>query len=178
MENASKALLMAATVLIGVLMMSLGVYLFTIFGDFSADATKKLNQKNIDEFNAQFTKLISYQENGNWQNKCRAQDIVTVANIARETNKKYEYTTSDHKGYYYVRVIVYNKNGRCIYRNFEDDTGSNGESKYTDFLKNYSGNSTGSEGQPYNIKYFICQKDEVVFNEDSKRVCSITFREI
>ena len=87
MENASKALLMAATVLVGVLLLSLGTYLFTIFSNFSADTTLKMNQKNIDEFNAQFYKYKSYKdESGNWQNKCRAQDIVSIANIAKENN--------------------------------------------------------------------------------------------
>ena len=40
---------MAATVLVGVLLISLAVYLFTIFGNFSADMTKELTQKDIDE---------------------------------------------------------------------------------------------------------------------------------
>lgn len=42
-----------------------------------------------------------------WQNTCRAQDVVTIANLAKENNNKYEYTVSDaNTGYYYVKVIV------------------------------------------------------------------------
>ena len=97
MENASKALLMAATVLVGVLLLSLGVYLFTVFGNFSADMTKELTQKDIDEFNAQFIKYESYKDetSGEWKNTCRAQDVVTIANLAKENNSKYDYTTAD-----------------------------------------------------------------------------------
>ena len=41
MENASKALLMAAEVLIGLLILSLAVYLFADFGSTSAEINKK-----------------------------------------------------------------------------------------------------------------------------------------
>ena len=38
MENASRAFIMAAGVLLGVLILSLGIYLFSIFGQYSANA--------------------------------------------------------------------------------------------------------------------------------------------
>lgn len=175
MENASKALLMAATVLVGVLLASLGVYLFTIFGSFSSDTSKKLTQKNIDEFNAQFIKYESYQdENGIWKNTCRAQDIVSIANVARENNNKYDYTTADEtKGYYYVKVIV--KQGAHTISNFETST----LDEYKDFLKQYSGEEkidsvTGKTY--YDIFYFKCT--DIIINPDTKRVCSVTFEQL
>ena len=67
MENASRALIMAAGVLVGVLLLSLAVYLFTIFGNFGSEMTTQMNEKNLSEFNAQFTKYESYQdENGHF----------------------------------------------------------------------------------------------------------------
>ena len=118
MENASRALIMAAGVLVGVLLLSLAVYLFTIFGNFGSEMTTQMNEKNLSEFNAQFTKYESYQdENGKWQNTCRAQDVVTIANLAKENNNKYEYTVSDaNTGYYYVKVIVKNVSTKIILR--------------------------------------------------------------
>ena len=93
MENASRALLIAAGVLVGVLLLSLAVYLFTIFGNFGSEMSIQMNQKNISEFNSQFTKYESYQdENGDWQNLCRAHDVVTIANLAKENNWQYDYT--------------------------------------------------------------------------------------
>ena len=162
MENASRALIMAAGVLVGVLLLSLAVYLFTIFGNFGSEMTTQMNEKNLSEFNAQFTKYESYQdENGKWQNTCRAQDVVTIANLAKENNNKYEYTVSDaNTGYYYVKVIVKN-----VSRN-----------DYTTFLANYSGESIYSEEQQkdiFNVIYFKCT--DIKINENSKRVCSITF---
>lgn len=100
MENASKALLMVATVLVGVLILSIGVYLFSIFGDFSSETAKQIEEKKISEFNAQFYKYLGQKE-------CRAHDIVTVANLANENNKNNEYTDSDRNtGAYYIKVIV------------------------------------------------------------------------
>ena len=45
MENASRALIMAAGVLVGVLLLSLAVYLFTIFGNFGSEMTTQMNEK-------------------------------------------------------------------------------------------------------------------------------------
>ena len=51
MENASKALLMAAGVLIGVLILSLAVYLFANFGTASAEIHKQKDMNEINKFN-------------------------------------------------------------------------------------------------------------------------------
>ena len=65
MENASKALLMAAGVLIGVLILTLAVYLFATFGATSAELHKQQATDRLNEFNSQFT---SYEEkNENWR---------------------------------------------------------------------------------------------------------------
>lgn len=169
MENASKALLMAAGVMVGVLLLSLAVYLFTIFGDFGSDMTAKLTQKDIDEFNAQFLKYESYQDpdTKEWKNTCRAQDVVTIANIAQENNKKYDYTTDDeNSGYYYVRVII----SKPKYEHFETKSLDD----YIEFLKKYSGAMT--EDQKFKVTYFKCT--DIKFNANSKRVCSVTFEQL
>lgn len=144
MENASKALLMAATVLVGVLILSIGVYLFSIFGDFSSETAKQIEEKKISEFNAQFYKYLG-------QKKCRAHDIVTVANLANENNKNNEYTDSDRNtGTYYIKVIVDGKS----YEGKTNDT-------YMQFLKDNS------------VTNFKCTKVEI--NNNTKLVKSITF---
>ena len=98
MENASKALLMAAGVLIGVLVMSLAVYIFIDFGTRSADINKQNAQSQLASYNSQFTSYASYyysekDANGNetgpihW--KTTIYDIITVRGIAIENNKEY-----------------------------------------------------------------------------------------
>ena len=64
MENASKALIMAGGVLIGVLIISLAVYLFVSFGQTSAEINSQNAQKQISQFNSQFT---SYEGNNQLQ---------------------------------------------------------------------------------------------------------------
>lgn len=147
MENASKALLMAATVLVGILILSIGVYLFSIFGDFSSETAKQIEEKKISEFNAQFYKYLGQKE-------CRAHDIVTVANLAKENNKNYEYTNADRTtGAYYIKVIVDGKS----YEGKTNDT-------YMQFLKDNP------------VTNFKCTKVEI--NNNTKLVKSITFEKI
>ena len=83
MENASKALLMAATALIAIMIISLGVYLFVSFGTVAREKNEDNKQQQIIHFNAQFT---SYEGK-----ECTIYDVVTIANLATENNKYYDY---------------------------------------------------------------------------------------
>ena len=83
MENASKALIMAAGVLIGVLVLSLAVYLFVSFGSTSADINKQRLEQQLVEFNSTFT---SYEE----REGLTIYDVITVAGYAKENNEYYE----------------------------------------------------------------------------------------
>ena len=80
MENASKALLMAAGVLIGLMIFSLAAYLFTQFGGTSAQIHENIETSQIEEFNSQFT---SYQV----QDQVTIHDIVSMANLATQNNQ-------------------------------------------------------------------------------------------
>lgn len=109
MENASKALLMAAGVLIGILILSLAVYLFVSFGATSAEVHKQNEQNQIGQFNAQFTQYIGKDD-------ITIYDVVTVANLATESNISYEYTkrnTRQEGRDNYITVIY--KNQRIEY---------------------------------------------------------------
>ena len=98
MENASKALLMAAGVLIGVLIMSLAVYLFVSFGATSADVHEKVRINQINKFNSQFTKYEGKEE-------VTIHDVISVAKLAKDLNTKNEYTNTDKN---YIRVYLDN----------------------------------------------------------------------
>lgn len=88
MENASNALLMAAGILISVILISIGTYLFTTFGSYSKNINDTLSQTQIEEFNAQFTKYETTP--GDETTYCTAYDIVSVINLAKDANEKYE----------------------------------------------------------------------------------------
>lgn len=165
MENASKALIMAATVLLGVMLLSIGVYLFSIFGGFSSQISNALSEKEINEFNAQFYKYQSYKDSeGNWQNLCRAQDIVTVANLAKDNNKKYEY---DKNASYYINVSVSNTPDKTFNLKRGPKFEEQNEEMYEYFMKQFSLKKENNEPQ-----YFRCAVD---INKKTKLVKKVTF---
>ncbi len=106
MENASKALLMAAGVLIGMLVISLAVYLFISFGSTSAEIHKQNEEQQIAQFNSQF---VSYEEK-----RCTIYDVVTVANLATENNIYYELNQPTKGKDNYISVEIQNASSAGI----------------------------------------------------------------
>ena len=93
MENASKALIMVAGVLIGIMILSLAVYLFATFGATSAEMHGQIEQDRINQFNAQFTKYEGKED-------ITIYDIITVVNLARDSNESYTLTEAKDSNYY------------------------------------------------------------------------------
>lgn len=83
MENASKALLMAAGVLIGLLILSLGVFLFADFGATSKEVYNELEAHQLTEYNAQYTVYSGRKD-------ITIYEIVSVANLAKQNNEDYK----------------------------------------------------------------------------------------
>lgn len=79
MENASRALLITSGVLIGVLILSLAVYLFAYFGSTTAQINSQVAEQQIVQFNTKFT---SYEG----QKELTIYDVITVAGYAKENN--------------------------------------------------------------------------------------------
>lgn len=88
MENASKALIIAASIIVGVMVLSVGVAIFRTFSDFSQDTVQKMEEKQLSEFNNQFYKYYGYIDGK--QITVSSHDIVTVANLAKQNNIKYD----------------------------------------------------------------------------------------
>lgn len=88
MENSANALLMAGGVLIGVMVLSLAVYLFVDLGGITGQMTGNIETSRIGEFNSQFLVYIT-DDNLSNQNIRTIQDIVTVAGYANEYNENY-----------------------------------------------------------------------------------------
>ena len=122
------------------------------------------NKDMIDKFNSQFLKYYRLDT-------CTAHDIVSIANLAKNSNEYYE--LEEGSGYnYYVNVIVedyIDNNGSATTElNFEklDDA------KYTEFIQN---NSTVEEkGKIKEIKYFTCTN--ISQSNITGRVYQITFK--
>ncbi len=118
MENASKALIMAGGVLLGVLLISLAVYLFSSYAEYSSNAYERMEAAQIEQFNAQFLKYYDpaaeknstgsikpngtgslktkfVDANGNEYSKetpvlCTIHDIISLANLSKQNNKDME----------------------------------------------------------------------------------------
>ena len=95
MENASKALTMAGGVLIGILIISLAVYLFADFGTTSAEINKENAERQLEQFNTQFSTYLN-------RTNITGYELVSVVNLAKENNRQYEGTNnyeSESNGY-------------------------------------------------------------------------------
>lgn len=88
MENSSKALIMAASILIGVLILSLMSYLFLFMSDYASKVEENLYAKEIYEFNTQFNEYDERED-------LTAQDVTTIVNLVNNYNSKFEQGKND-----------------------------------------------------------------------------------
>jgi len=96
MENASKSLLIAAGTLIAVLILSLFVYLYIQMNSFSHTYNERIASQKLHAFNVQF-------EVYNGRDDLTPQDLVSVANLAKEYNDKNNLSNGDNR---FIKVIV------------------------------------------------------------------------
>lgn len=98
MENASKALLMAAGVLMGVVILSLAAYLFVTFSSSADDVKSEITNNQLNKFNSQF---LAYEQ----REDLTVYDILTAVNLAENNNKYYQLEPGDTN---YITVKVDN----------------------------------------------------------------------
>lgn len=98
MENASKAIVMAGGMLIGLLTVSVLVVMFFLISSMANVKEEQLSQKEINEWNAQweaYNKRVMY-----------GSEIITIINKVAEENLKYV-----DQPEYRITITVYNENG-------------------------------------------------------------------
>lgn len=121
MENASKALLIAAGVLIGVLLLSLMITLFVSASSISKTYDETKNAEAIQQFNANFTKYLGQD--------LTIHQVVTICNFAEKNGvtvingknknsiqkdvKNYNVSSNTLTGvkYYELKIISYSDEG-------------------------------------------------------------------
>lgn len=139
MENASKALIMAGGVLIGILILSLAAYLFVDFGSTSAEIHRQNEEKQITEFNSKFTAYLEYKDrNENWQ--ITIYDIITLVGYAKENNTYYDGVGDEQIDVKIVSTSILDKSETYLINNY-------GYANNNGTLKKYSCNSI-----EYNIR--------------------------
>ena len=101
MENASKALIIAGGVLIGVLVVGLFVRLVTIFGSFSANINNKIATDQVVAYNKNF-----YQYQGKID--ITADDIAGLINYARQCNedRKLSNNSNDVNNKFFIHIQI------------------------------------------------------------------------
>ena len=101
MENATKALLMAAGVLIGIVILSLGVYLYGTIGNYVQMSQEEMNNQALIKFNTQFYNYTAIENQ-----QYTFQDIITIANIAYENNSEKELLENKDEPIYKMICLI------------------------------------------------------------------------
>lgn len=162
MENASKALIMSASILIGIIILSIAAYLFTAFGGSSKQIQEQVDSRVIAEFNNNFLKYQGSEE-------CTIHDIVNLAKFAKKTNETLEVRYNSE---FYIHVNLKGNNP-------QDLTTYSTENDWTKLLNEKSINyKVDAEGNPTaDLQYYSC---EVHFENEEmpNRVSGITFKKI
>lgn len=176
MENASKALIMAAEILVGVMIISIGVYLFNVMGKYSSETTKQMEDTQIAQFNNQFLKFYGTTTSDSGETvpiSCTIHDIIGLANLAKQTNNEngFEEAQQISDSTYYIQIDL--QIGFTTYRNLETMS----QKELIDILKNNDIiNEVDSEGKETpKVKYFKCETCTV--GEVTKRVNYMKFVE-
>lgn len=113
MENASKALLMAAGVLIGILILSLGVYLFVSFSQHASQTYDQIKEDQINQFNSEFVALQG--------KNITIYDVISTVKRAEEFNGANGLNSTDDS---FIEIIVKTKNNNN-YDNTSNDSNIN-----------------------------------------------------
>lgn len=163
MENASKALIMAAGILIGILILSLAVYLFASFGANSKEIYDRIEQNQLTQYNAQYNVFLDRKD-------ITIYEIISVANLAAENNKKYELYTNFETDY--KVQVIFNAPSHFT-TNLQDIIGQETQSLIDDFSDVATNEAPSSYVDVGELRYrFNCY--EVEYNK-AGRVCRIFF---
>lgn len=149
---------MAAGVLIGVIIITIAVYLFTTLGNTSSEVYSKVEQEKIDKFNNQFLNMMD-------QLIVQLHDIVSIANLAKNNNEYYELTEGSGYNYYVNVNVIGQKN------NLERES----EEYYTNFIENNSTIRIAEEGQKEEIKIKCFKCTNIKISNITSRVYEIDF---
>lgn len=159
-QNLSRALLMAAGMLVALLILALGAYLYTTFSARVKETARQNQVAVIQTYNSKFTKYDN-RENLN------IQDIVSIANLARQYNidNGFEGVVDDTNSNFYIKVGISGVSSVPNLNNLETDVNFEYWKQYVNLIEN----STLSNLQ------FKCQ---VTLSNVSGRVKSVIFSKI
>jgi len=152
MENAVKALMMAAGVLIGIMILFLGITLFSSMGEYMGTTQEQIDENAVQDFNDKFTRYINCSnDTGVPEFTLTIQDVVSAANTAYESNTNYGLTAPADDNYY-VSVKL---SGESL----EQIINGNSATILTNNME----------------KRYICKSNDVKINANTNRVYEVNF---
>ncbi len=155
MENAVKALYIAAGVLIAVMILSLASVLYASLQGYVEDSNNRIKSNDINSFNTQYLNCINIS-NGTKEFDITIQDVVTIASSAYESNKEHSYNVNDwevNENSLYVAVYL---KGTRIDQTINEEMAQ--------ILQSHKEDT------------FICSSDDIKISSGSGQVYSINFR--
>ena len=183
MENASKALIMAAEILVGIMIISIGVYIFNMFAEFSQQRYQEIEDRQIAEFNERFYKYYGTTTNDFGKVvpiECTIHDIVSLANFAQKHNLENDLIESQVSGtnIYKIKSGVSTTNSLYVQIELKGKTANlelKSDSYLIDLIKQNDLQKDDS-GKKTKTKYYKCTACEP--RGSNERVNYIKFEEI
>lgn len=178
MENATKALLIAAGVLIGIMILSLGVTLFAELSSYVENAHDTIRENENREFNAKFLSCI--------RDDLTVHDIISIANFAHDNNVYYGYYQEfDLSGGAFspgwIEALLETWSGSKN-RNYVHVVWENPEMPgVAGFIGPYVLDGRNEDDILAHLQYtlgdtYSCKSEDVLISEETGRVYRITFR--
>ena len=169
MENASKALLMAGGVLLGIMVLSLGVLLFTSFGGTSSQIHDNIEENQTTQFNSQFTSYMG-------KDNVTIHDVVSMAKLATQNNQNYKFAhraVADVTGNdRYISVICNNVSIELGYNESQtaEQRKNQMETHFNDLISNELSLVTKNGLPKYNVQVQISDVTKRVYKVICKKI--------
>lgn len=163
MENASNALLMAAGVLVGILLVSTIVVSFSGASELAKTYDSKIFTDSLQAFNSNFEKYTT--------SNTRLQEIITLANFVIDFNSKNEFEKTDSN---YIHLIIQNSKGK------DEEMDQKTEKQLIEYMKIKGNNfKLSDDGQTEKVgvyQEYICKIIE--YHKSTGRVNKIVFEKV
>lgn len=161
MDNASKALLMAGSVLLSIMIITLAMYLFANFHQATSQIEGNVEESQVMQFNNQFTK---YESN----NQVTIYEVLSMANLATQNNKQYQYEKQLAKGENsYISVFL---DGKGCIEGGSSDLEKDIQERYSSYITEQLNHITHTTG----LTYYTVTVD---ISPTTQRVYQVTCRE-
>ena len=160
MENASKALIMAGGILIGILVLTLAIYLFINFSHQAEQTYNQIKENQLNQFNNAFVSLEQTNDGGG---HITIYDVISIAKKAREYNDSNDLIDGDEN---YVKVFL----GSTLISDRDID-----ENEFYTLIEADRGEMSQSNNELPQYEYKNTNNNGVKYNEEG-RVVEVSFK--